>query len=369
MKIGIDAHTLGSKSAGNESYYIQLLRALACYSSNGDQYIIYFTNPEGEKQIPSCKQFLAKRIWPSNRYLRIPLAFPIECRRESLDVFHAQYILPPFCCSRSVTTIADVLFERYPQFFSVAERTTFGVLFPWSARRSDHIITVSQASKRDIVELYRIDPKRVTVIYEAPRPEFRNMEYDRCRETLAREYGISFPFILYVGRINARKNLERLVEAFAVLAGKGFPHKVVIVGKQDWLAERVLNRVRVLSLESKVHFAGYVPYSDLPVFYNAADLFAYPSVCEGFGIPVVEAMACGVPVVTSLGSSLEEVASDAAALADPYSVSSIADAMEKVLSDQKYAHSLRQKGLRRARDFSEARKATETMSVYRQVFS
>lgn len=369
MKIGIDAHTLGSRSSGNESYYLQLLRALACHPSNGDRYIIYVTHPEAEKQIPSSEKFDVKRIWPSNPYLRVPIAFPVECRRERLDVFHAQYILPPFCNSRSVTTIADILFERYPQLFSAAERISFGLLFPWSARRSDHIITVSQASKKDIVERFRIDPTRVTVIYEAPRQEFRVMERDHCRETLAREYGVCFPFILYVGRINARKNLERLVRAFSVLVSKGFPHELVIVGKQDWMADRVRQEVRSLSLESRVRFVGYVPYGDLPVFYNAADVFAYPSICEGFGIPVVEAMACGVPVVTSFGSSLEEVASCAAALAEPYSVPSIANALEKVLSDKEYALLLREQGLQRAKDFSEGRKASETIHVYHQVCS
>ncbi len=367
MKIGIDAHTLGSKSSGNESYYLQLLRGLASYSSNGDQYVIYITRPESERQIPSCNRFSVKRIRPSSPYLRIPFAFPIEYRRENLDVFHAQYILPPFCTARSVTTIADILFESHPGYFSASERAKFGLLFPWSARRSDHIITVSETSKKDIVELYRINPDRVSVIYEAPRTEFREMDADNCREILARKYGVLRPFILYVGRINARKNLERLVGAFSAVVGKGFPHKLVIVGKQDWMADRVCHEVRRLSLEDRVKFVGYVPYADLPVFYNSAELFAYPSICEGFGIPVIEAMACGVPVVTSLGSSLGEVASTAAQLADPYSVSSIADAIEKILCDPKLARSLKERGLQRASEFTEARKARETVRVYHQV--
>ena len=193
------------------------------------------------------------------------------------------------------------------------------------------------------------------------------MDVQPCRELLAREYNVRSPFILNVGRINVRKNLERLVEAVSILSGKGFPHQLVIVGKQDWMADRVLQKVRDLSLESKVRFVGYVPTGHLPVFYNAADLFVYPSICEGFGIPLVEAMACGVPIVTSLGSSLEEVASDAAVLADPYSVSSIADALEKVLSDEGLASGLRERGRRRAGDFSEARKAQETIGVYHRV--
>ncbi|HWY57353.1 MAG TPA: glycosyltransferase family 1 protein [Terriglobales bacterium] len=367
MKIGIDAHALGSQSAGNESYYLQLLRALACSPSNGNRYIIYFTHADGEKQIPLSDQFFVKRIWPANPYFRIPFAFPVECRREKLDVFHAQYIVPPFCGSRSVTTIADILFEGYPELYNPVERVKFGILFPWSARRSDHIITVSQFSKNDIVTRYHVDPERVTVVYEAPRQEFQRMDVHHCREMLARKYDIRVPFILYVGRINVRKNLERLVEAVAMLSGKGFAHELVIVGKQDWMAGRVMQKVRNLSLESKVRFVGYVPADDLPVFYNGADLFVYPSICEGFGIPLVEAMACGVPVVTSFGSSLEEVAADAAVLADPYSVASIANGMEKVLSDDVFARELTEKGLHRASQFTEARKAEETIGVYHRV--
>jgi glycosyltransferase involved in cell wall biosynthesis len=142
---------------------------------------------------------------------------------------------------------------------------------------------------------------------------------------------------------------------------------LVVVGKQDWMAGRVLQKVRDLSLQSKVRFVGYVPADHLPIFYNGADLFVFPSICEGFGLPLVEAMACGVPVVTSFGSSLEEVASDAAVLADPYSTASIANAMERVLSDEVLARGLREKGLRRACDFSEEREAYETVGVYDRV--
>ena len=150
-----------------------------------------------------------------------------------------------------------------------------------------------------------------------------------AEKSFSRKYGIAPPFLLYVGRVNARKNLVRLVEAFSRLYRKGTRHKLVIVGKQDWMAEQVVERVKELSLEHAVIFTGYVDWDDVPVFYNAAELLVFPSICEGFGLPVMEAMACGVPVVTSYGSSLEEVAGGAAVLVDPYSVESIADAMEK----------------------------------------
>jgi glycosyltransferase involved in cell wall biosynthesis len=367
MRIGIDVHTLGSQASGNENYYLQLLRDLARKDANGDRYVIYFTHLKGRMKIPVADQFEIKRIRPANPLIRIPLSFPFEFRRERLDVFHAQYIIPPFCNCRAVTTIHDILFEGHPELFTRGENFRFRTLIPWSARRADHIITVSQFSKNDIVARYHVDPEKVSVIDEAPRDEFRLMNVEECRQTILTKYGITHPFLLYVGRVNPRKNLMRLVEAFTVLRRRGMAHKLVIVGKQDWAAEQLVRRVKELSLEDAVVFTGYVEWDDVPIFYNAAELLAFPSICEGFGAPVLEAMACGVPVVTSYGSSLEEVAGEAAVLADPFSVTSIADAIEKVLADPVLRRSLRDRGLKRVADFSGARKAQQTVSIYHKV--
>lgn len=364
MKIGIDAHTLGSSSSGNENYYLQLLRDLARTDREVDRYVIYFTHMTGLSKIPTARQFRVKRIRPQSPFIRIPLSFPIEFRREKFDVFHAQFIIPPFCNCRTVTTIPDILFERYPEFFTRFETLRQRALVPWSARRADLIITVSQFSKDEIVNTYHIHPDKVTVIDEAPRDEFCVMDIGECKERIARRYGIQQPFLLYVGRIQARKNLLRLLEAFAALCKKGLEHKLVIVGKQDWLGEQVALKAKELSIERNTIFTGYIEWEDLPVFYNAAELFVFPLICEGFGAPVVEAMACGVPVVTSHGSSLEEVAGGAAVLADPYSVDSIARAIERVLLDPELRSSLRQRGLKRAAQFSGSRKAQQTISAY-----
>jgi glycosyltransferase involved in cell wall biosynthesis len=209
----------------------------------------------------------------------------------------------------------------------------------------------------------------VSVTYEAARAEFRPLDKGKCQEQIAKKYGVESPFILYVGRLQARKNVLRLVEAYARLAAKGLSEKLVIVGRQDWRAEEVRARVKELNLSDRVIFTGYVEGKDLQIFYNAAELFVFPSICEGFGIPVLEAMACGVPVVTSYGSSLEEVAGGAAILADPYSTDSITQALDRVLSSEKLKQLLRQRGLKRASEFSGASMAAQTRSVYQKVFS
>jgi glycosyltransferase involved in cell wall biosynthesis len=367
MKIGIDGHTLGSQSSGNENYCLKLLRDLAEVKPNGDRYVVYFTHLSGLPKIPVVDQFKVKRIFPANPLIRVPFSFPFECRRDKLDVFHAQYIISPFCHCRTVATIHDILFESHPEFYTRAENFYFRALIPGSARRADHVITVSQFSKNDIVSRYGVNPDKVTVVEQDPRDEFRLMDADECREDILRKYGIAPPFILYVGRVNARKNLVRLVEAFSSLHRKGIRHQLVIVGKQDWMAEQVVQKAKELSLEHAVKFTGYVDWDDVPVFYNAAALLAFPSICEGFGLPVMEAMACGLPVVTSYGSSLEEVAGGAAVLVDPCSIQSIADGMEKVLTDRQAALSLREKGLKRVADFRSARKPQQTVSIYHQV--
>jgi glycosyltransferase involved in cell wall biosynthesis len=369
MKVGIDAHTLGSRSSGNESYCLQLLQGLAKVDSGSDRYIIYFTRAHGLPKISTAEHFTFKQIRPVNPFVRIPFSFPIEFQRENLDVFHAQYILPPFCKCKSVVSMHDIIFERFPEFFPRLETFRSKLLMRWSAKRADHVITLSEYSKAEIVNTYHIDPEKISVIYEAPRAEFQPLNKEKCQEQIAKKHDVRSPFILYVGRLQARKNVLRIVEAYATLAAKGVSEKLVIVGKQDWRAEEVTARVAQLNLSGKVIFTGYVEGGDLPIFYNAAELFVFPSICEGFGIPVLEAMACGVPVVTSYGSSLQEVAGGAAILVHPESVDSIAEALDQVLSNEGLKQVLRERGLKRASEFSGASKAAQTKSVYQKVFS
>jgi glycosyltransferase involved in cell wall biosynthesis len=171
------------------------------------------------------------------------------------------------------------------------------------------------------------------------------------------------------GDVNARKNLVRLVEAFARLQGNGIRHELVIVGKHDWMSEQVVLQVKKRSLENGVIFTGYVDWDDVPAFYNAIEMLVLPSVCEGFGLPTIEAKACGVPVITSWGSPLEEVAGGAAILIDPCSIESVADAMARVIAHPQLASSLRGKGLKRAADLRNARKPHQTVSIYHNLCS
>jgi glycosyltransferase involved in cell wall biosynthesis len=365
--VGIDAHALGNSKSGNETYYEQLLKHLLSPISNGIHYVIYYTHAKAAHKIQKSTNVRLKRIRPSSPVLRIPYSFPLEIRREQLDLFHAQFIIPPFCKCKTVTTIPDIAYEHFPDLFSPFETFRSKLLIRRSARSADHIITVSNYSKADLARTYDIDPSKITVTYEAAGDSFTVKDCDACKEHITRAYGIRDPFVLYVGRLQARKNLPRLLRAFARLKAEGIQHRLVLVGKRDWMFERIFAQVRALQLEPFVTFTGYVPSEDLPLFYGAADVFVYPSLFEGFGLPVIEAMACGTPVVTSFGSSLEEIAGDAAVLVDPHSEDSIVNGLRRVLADRALTLALRDKGLRRSREFHCDYTARQTVEVYQRV--
>jgi glycosyltransferase involved in cell wall biosynthesis len=367
LRIGIDAHSIGGRQSGNETYYRSLLQALD-HVDKDHEYLVYGTNHSALLDLQLDRQrFRISQVRPAMRYARIPVAMPLKAYCDRLDVFHAQHIIPPFVKCRTVTTIPDLAHEHYPEYFPPFQVALTKRLIPWSARKADHIITVSRYSKTDLVDRYAINPDKITVTYEAAGREYYPRDRGQARERIARRYGIEKPFILYVGRLQGRKNLVRLVEAYAHVRHAGAEHQLVLVGKKEWMAEPILAKVADLGLEDDVVLTGYVASEDLPWFYNAADVFAYPSFFEGFGLPVIEAMACGTPVITSTGSSLQEVAGEAALIVDPSDVTSIRLALEQMLGNEALRVKLGRAGIRRSRQFDPDQTAEETVSVYEKV--
>src|SRR5437588_9208047 len=307
MKIGIDVHSIGSGKGGNETYYRSLTKALLQVDRD-NQYMLYCTSAGlATLKRLNGRNFQVQRIRSASPYARIPFALPAQIKKDQVDVFHAQFILPPFLKCRTVTTIPDIAYEHFPDFFPAYQKMWSKVLIRSSARRADHIITVSEHSKRDIMETYGIAEQKITVTYESAGEEFYPRLRETAREELIRKYGIDCNFILYLGRLQVRKNLTRLMNAYSCIRRAGCQKKLVLAGEPDSLCQSVLQRIRELHLERDVLMPGYIPHDDVPWFYNAADIFIYPSLYEGFGLPVLEAMACGLPVITSRGSSLEEV--------------------------------------------------------------
>jgi glycosyltransferase involved in cell wall biosynthesis len=325
------------------------------------------------------------RLW---QRLRLPI--PVELWTGALDVFHAtDFTLPPTLPrARSVLTVHDLAFERR------SEETMPGMLpflrsaVPRSVRRADAIIAVSEATRRDLIELYEVKPEKITVIPHGVSPRFQpgvrpwNFRVSSRAEPGAQEafqenlrirarYLIgSGQFILSVGTLQPRKNHLQLVRAFARLRPeRGVTLKLVIAGGKGWAYDEIRAETDRLKLQDRVIFAGFVDDTDLPGLYRAASVFAYPALYEGFGLPVLEAMACGVPVLTSNTSSLPEVAGDAALLINPLDPTGMSRALSQMLGDASLRADLIKKGLARASEFTWARSAQMTWAVYDRLLS
>ena len=298
---------------------------------------------------------------------------PIALRRERIDLFHApHYVLPPLIHCRSVVTIHDIIHLLFPQYLPSRLAYAYARLSIWGAtRRSDRILTVSETSKLDILRRFRVPADKITVVYNAiddrllaePSPE----EFARVRE----RYQLDHPFVLYVGNIKPHKNLERLIEAFDRLRHEpGFEAlRLLIIGDQISKYQSLRRAVHRHKLHKQVRFFGFVPLDTLAVLYRLASVFVFPSLYEGFGLPPVEAMACGLPVVTSNVSSLPEVVGDGAILVDPYSPDSIAEGMRAALTDEGLRATLRERGLARAREFSWEQSVRRIREVYDEVMA
>ena len=363
MKIAIDVHSLGTQSGGNETYCRQLLRGLA-QSADQNRYELLYAHPAALTQEGVADPPFHFVPIPKNPFVRICAVLPRLLARMKPDVFHAQYVLPPFMKSKSVLAIHDLAHEHYPEFFHPLEARRMKALVPWSAKRASHIMTISEFSADDIARRFNLPREKITVAHLAASPDFHPRDKGESREHLARKFGIAFPFILYVGRIQARKNLSRLVECYALLRKQGLDAKLVLVGKKDWQAGQLLEKIKEFGVQDSVIFPGFVPFDDLPIFYNAAEVFVFPSFFEGFGLPVVESMASGVPTITSFGSSLEEVAGEGALLIDPRDTASMADALGKVLGDPGLQKDLIARGLKRSKSFTAGNLAERALAVY-----
>lgn len=362
MNIAIDVHSLGSRAAGNETYYQQLLRGLALDGSQ-NQYTLFYTHPEAPQSNPADNRFRWITI-PQNPLLRLGISLPRQVKQVAPDVFHCQYIAPPFLSSKMVVTIHDLAHEHLPGFAHPLETLVMRKLVRATAKRADRILTVSNFCAADIARTYQIAPEKIVVACPAVSEQFRPRDRGIAQEAVARKYGIEPPFLLYVGRIQARKNIGRLVEAYARLQQQGPAPKLVMVGKPDWGFRQLQNTIDALNLRSRVVLPGYISGDDLPLFYNAAELFVFPSLFEGFGLPVLESMASGAPTITSRGSSLEEVAGDGALIVDPYDVQSLSDAMGKLLNDADLRRDLVARGLRRSKQFTVWKFASQVLEVY-----
>jgi glycosyltransferase involved in cell wall biosynthesis len=280
------------------------------------------------------------------------------------DLFHAaEHLLLPLRSIPTVLTVHDLIFRHLPEHHKPLNRWYLNLTMPLYCRRADHIVVVSEHSKRDLISAYGIAAEKITVVYEAAAPDFCPQPPQAVASVRAR-YGLPERYLLSVGTIEPRKNLTRLLAAFEAVYADGLADGLVIVGKRGWLYGDFFARLEESPVREVVLLPGYVPDDDLPAFYAGAQALILPSVYEGFGLPVLEAMVCGTPAVASNASSIPEIGGDAALYFDPLDVEAIVDAIRRLLRDISLRDEMRERGLARAARFSWQQAAAETRAVY-----
>jgi glycosyltransferase involved in cell wall biosynthesis len=349
VRVLLDAHQLGRRETGDETYIREVLTALRAYP---EVEILAAVEGDPHPTGPLASPVRLRRV-PRNGLARLA-ALSLVAHTASVDLLHAVYVLPAFVGRPSVVTIHDISFERYPEFFSRRFRLRDRLFIRDAARRASRVITVSETSRRDLVELWRVPADRVVAIHNGVDEIFGPGPNEP-------EEGSLDPLrVLAVGTLQPRKNLGRLLDALAIVARR---RRVLlrVVGPDGYQAEAIRSR---LAGRAEVEVLGYVDRAALADEYRRAHLLAYPSLYEGFGLPVVEAMASGTPVVTTSGGSLPEVVADAALIVDPLDVSAIAAAIERVADDGALRAELRLRGLARAREFTWATAARRHVETY-----
>lgn len=371
MRIAIDAHSVGTKLGGNESYATNLIEALA-QIDDVNEYVLYVTTTEAYKRFHQrWPNFKVHTTLPHTPLIRIPLTLSAELRKHPVDVLHVQFTAPPLCPCPVVVSIHDLSFEHLPQTFYRRSRTQLRLTVRHSARRAAKILTLSEHTRQDVVETYGIEPDKIAAIPLAAPAHFAPVTDDKELQRVRHTYGIDQDYVLSVGSIQPRKNLARLVKAYASLrgapGGNRFP-KLVIVGKRAWLYDETLRVIEETGVSDSVVLTGYIPESDLPPLYSGALCFVYPSYFEGFGLPPLEAMKCGAPVIVGNATSLPEVVGDAGLKVDPFDVSAIAAAISELMKNSELRNELSVKGRKRAETFNWPDTARQTLTVYEQVF-
>lgn len=379
LTVTLDAGPAVHQRAGLSRYTHQLATHLLANHQDRIALTLFYnahsghTLPAALHHAPTYPLSMGQYAWRlsvlTSQLLRQPF---YEQRLPASQLYHATEHLLPYLCRPTVLTVHDLIFERYPQHHTRTNRLFLKVGMRLFVRAANVIIAVSQQTQRDLMELYQTPAAKVTVIYQGIDQSFapsspRAIQQARETYTLRHQDGSLRPYLLMVGTLEPRKNHLTAMRALARLKAAGFPHCLVIAGGEGWLFEPIKEQMAALGLATDVHFAGYVPAADLPALYGGAVAVLQPALYEGFGFPVLEAMACGAPVVCSNASSLPEAAGNAALLVAPTDEQAMAAAIEQIITTPELVEELRTLGRLRAAAFQWQRCATETADLYRQI--
>jgi len=307
---------------------------------------------------------------PAHRLVWEQVTFPRLVRQSRVGLLHSLHYTRPLSLScASVVTFHDMTFFLYPHLHTRSKRIFFPTAIRLSARLADALIAVSENTKKDAVRLLGIPGDKITAIPHGVGEEFRPITDARLLENIRLKYSLPQDFILNVGVVEPRKNLTLLLKSYQRLRFHGISFPLVVVGGLGWMYEDVFSLAESLGIKELVYFTGYVPNHDLPIIYNLAKVFVYPSIYEGFGLPPLEAMACGTPVITTAVSSMPEHVGDAGILIPPQDEKALTNALQKLINDSTLQEELSNKGPERASQFTWKRTAQETIKVYQSVLT
>jgi glycosyltransferase involved in cell wall biosynthesis len=367
--VAISAHLLASRgaagyrSAGIHTYIAHLLRALP-QVDEAFRYTVYSNAQpplDGRTRVRSTRWPTAR---PLARILWEQFAQPMALRRDRPDLLHATAFVSPLLSKRAaVITVYDLSFALFPDLFRGPNQTYLRAFTRRSVKRARRVIAISERTRRDAHRLYGVPLDRIDVARPGVDARFRPLPPDEV-EAFRRRRSLPERFFLYLGTLEPRKNLSRLIEACALLEIGDW--RLVLVGGKGWMVDELFAKVASLGLKERVIFAGYAPDEDLPCWYNAATVFVYPSLYEGFGMPPLEAMACGTPVVASNAASLPEVVGDAGLTVEPENVPGLAEAMRCAWEDASLRGELSRRGIERAQGFTWEATARATVESYRR---
>jgi len=370
MDIGIFLVMAGREAGGPETYETSLVRHLAMLDSQTN-YHIYCLDKNAPASLNIQQDNINIHTFAiKSRWINIPLSLPLAMHRDGIKLMHNTFIPPPFSPKDYVFTMHSSVHFVHPEFYPTIIRLRLNSSIKKGINKAKNIICVSNNVKELTAEYYDVSPDRLSVIYHGVDPIYKPLDSEKISLHLSEYYKINDPYILVVGKIQKNKNIIRILEAFYKLKKDSSIHpqlKLVLAGKRTWTSEGIDETILKYKLQNDIIELGHIPQNELPILYNGAQLLAFPTLWEGFGLPALESMACGTPVVTSNNSCMPEIASGAAILTDPYNTDSLASGMYKVLTDQNTT--LREAGLKRAANFTWEKTAQQTLAVYQKVYS
>jgi glycosyltransferase involved in cell wall biosynthesis len=365
MRIGIFVITPGRQGGGPETYEVQLLRALA-RTDEQNEYVVYCTHDAAIRAIGVQQpNFRYRVLQPGVRWISVPLTLPAMLVRDGIDFLHATMVPPPFSPKPYLLTILCSSNWKHPEFYQKKVVWRLNKLLARGMKSASMFLCISKHLLDEVHEDFGVAKNRMEVSYMGVGSEFEPKGREASRRWLSEKHGVHEPYVLFVGQQQERKNVFRVIEAYGQHRKQsGTDACLLLVGRNASKNGPITETIRRCGVEKYVMRIGYFPFTELPYLYSGANMLVFPSLCEGFGIPVIESMACATPVVTSTATCLPEIAGDAALVVDPQSVEGIAGAMTRIECDGTLRSALVEKGFQRARIFSWENCARSTLRAY-----